>query len=107
MADPQDSDAQMRARLDKLSQALETRRGGPQGDPSRGQKAADQGGAVAKGMRAASELVAGIVVGGLIGVGLDHWLGTKPWFTIIFFLLGVAAGFSITIRDAMKPTPPA
>lgn len=44
------------------------------------------------GLRIGVELVAGVVVGALIGVGLDRWLGTKPWLMIVFFFLGAAAG---------------
>ena len=31
------------------------------------------------GVRVGVELISGIAVGGLIGYGLDRWLGTKPW----------------------------
>jgi ATP synthase protein I len=53
---------------------------------------------MALGLRAASEFVAAIIVGGLIGWGLDAWLGTKPAFLIAFFFLGVAAGVVNVIR---------
>jgi ATP synthase protein I len=43
-------------------------------------------------MRVATELVAGLVVGVVIGLLLDRWLGTKPWLLVVFFLLGAAAG---------------
>lgn len=42
--------------------------------------------------RVASELVAGVAVGALIGWLLDSWLETRPWFMIAFFFLGAAAG---------------
>jgi len=32
-------------------------------------------------------------IGLLIGIYLDKYLGTKPWLTIIFLILGIAAGF--------------
>ena len=38
------------------------------------------------------------MVGGLIGWQLDVWLGTKPAFLIVFFMLGVAAGVWNVIR---------
>ena len=38
-------------------------------------------------------LVAATFIGYLIGVYLDKYLGTEPWFTIIFLLFGIAAGF--------------
>jgi ATP synthase protein I len=42
--------------------------------------------------RITTELVAAVVVGVAVGWGLDRWLDTKPWFLIVFFFLGVAAG---------------
>lgn len=45
------------------------------------------------GMRAGSELLVGMIAGGLIGYGLDHWLSTKPIFFLLFLILGVGAGF--------------
>lgn len=42
--------------------------------------------------RITTELVASVVVGVAIGWGLDKWLDSKPWFLILFFFLGVAAG---------------
>ena len=100
-----DDDA-MRARLDQLSGALEARRAAsPKGEArGTGGSSGDTGGAMAKGLRAASELVAGILVGGFIGWQLDWWLGTKPWLSIVFFLLGVAAGFWNVMRVALAPT---
>ena len=45
-------------------------------------------------------MVSGIIVGGLIGYWLDKWLGTGPWLKIVFFLVGVAAGFRNVYLDA-------
>jgi len=52
--------------------------------------------------RLATELVAGFVVGGLIGWYLDKWLGTLPIFLFLFFALGAAAGVSNIIKTAKK-----
>jgi ATP synthase protein I len=51
-----------------------------------------RGRGMAYGMRMAAELVAAVIVGGIIGWGLDWVLGTKPWLFLVFFLLGFAAG---------------
>lgn len=48
--------------------------------------------AVETGMRIVVELVAGVVVGGLIGWYLDRWLDTAPWLLVVFFLFGLGAG---------------
>ena len=37
--------------------------------------------------------VAAIVIGTFMGYFLDRYFGTKPWLTLVFMLLGVAAGF--------------
>ena|SRR5688572_12406967 len=47
---------------------------------------------LAYGMRIGVEFVSGTVVGLLIGWGIDAWLGTTPWFLLLFVLLGFAAG---------------
>jgi len=51
-------------------------------------------------MKMGLELVAGVAVGSTFGYFMDHWLGTKPWFFIICFFLGAAAGFRNMIREA-------
>ena len=47
-----------------------------------------------------TELVAGVVVGALIGWLLDRWLGISPWGLIVFLLLGFAAGVLNVMRAA-------
>jgi ATP synthase protein I len=48
------------------------------------------------------QLAVSIIIGFLMGLGLDRWLGTKPLFMLIFILFGVAAGFLNVYRTAMK-----
>jgi ATP synthase protein I len=57
-----------------------------------------RGRGMAYGMRMAAELVSAVVVGSLIGYGLDWWLGTKPWLFLLFFVLGFAAGVLNVVR---------
>ena len=47
-----------------------------------------------------TELVSAVAVGTIIGFILDNWFDTKPWFIIIFFFLGTAAGMLNVIRTA-------
>ena len=49
-----------------------------------------------------TELVAAVAVGTIIGFILDNWFDTKPWFIIIFFFLGAAAGIINVIRAASR-----
>ena len=42
--------------------------------------------------RIATEMVAGIAVGGFLGWMLDSWLGTSPLLMIVLFFFGAAAG---------------
>ena len=42
--------------------------------------------------RIATEMVAGIAVGGFLGWLLDTWLGTTPLMMIVLFFLGAGAG---------------
>ena len=43
-------------------------------------------------------LVAAVVVGGLLGYFLDHWLHTKPVFLLVLGGIGFYAG----VRDVLR-----
>lgn len=53
-------------------------------------------------VRVAADLVAGVAVGGVIGWGLDWWLGTTPWLLLVFLVLGSAAGLTNVMRTAQR-----
>lgn len=42
--------------------------------------------------RISIEFTAAVLVGVAIGYFLDQWLGTAPWFMVLFLLLGFASG---------------
>ncbi len=46
-------------------------------------------------------LPAAVVMGLVIGAGLDHWLKTS-WITLVGLLVGCVAGFTELIRGAIK-----
>lgn len=46
------------------------------------------------------ELVAALMVGVGIGLLLDRWLDTAPWFLVVFFFLGAGAGVLNVFRAA-------
>jgi F0F1-type ATP synthase assembly protein I len=38
-------------------------------------------------------VVVAIAIGVFVGLKLDKWLGTQPWFFFIFLFFGIVAGF--------------
>lgn len=59
-------------------------------------------GAIGTGLRAGSELLAGVIVGGAIGYLLDGQFGVSPLFLIIFMMMGMGAGFWNVYRLAAR-----
>ena len=55
---------------------------------------------MARGFQLSSELIAGVVVGALLGWGFDRLLSTSPFGLIVFLLIGFAAGVLNVIRSA-------
>jgi ATP synthase protein I len=98
----------LRARLDKLSTALDS-----QAEADKASDAAKLGqdgasaGVTAKAMglaiRILNEFVAAVLVGAVIGWGIDRAAGTTPGFLVVFLLMGAAAGFWNVYRIAMTP----
>ena len=43
-------------------------------------------------------LIGGPLGGGLLGLGLDSLLGTKPWLTLVMLFLGFAVGIRNVLR---------
>ena len=99
MSSEPDNDDALAARLERLKGELKAAAPKPARPPSlEPAPGASLGSAWSLGMRAGSEFVAAVIVGGAIGWGLDWLLHSKPAFTIVFFLLGVAAGVWNVIR---------
>jgi ATP synthase protein I len=85
------------AKLGKAEQRKPDRHdsGQPGSDPS----------AIARGFRLSTELVAGVIVGAIIGWVLDRLLGISPWGLIVFLLLGFVAGVLNVMRAAGVVAP--
>lgn len=47
-------------------------------------------------------LVAATLIGLFAGIYIDDYLDTKPWFTIIFLVFGIIAGFKNIYYMAKK-----
>jgi ATP synthase protein I len=80
--------------LDERIREAEIRRNGKRGQDD----ALERGKGLTLALRIGTDLVAALIVGVAIGIGLDYWLGTKPWFLVAFFLLGAAAGMLNVFR---------
>lgn len=91
-------------RLRRLGAELEARR--PAARPGSAFRASgSNSSALGRALRASTEFVAGILVGGGLGWALDKGLGTSPWGLIVFLLLGFVAGVYNVLRSAGLPTP--
>lgn len=95
-------EAALSARLDRLSHRLSDVRKDrkSQTDQSGSGAASANASAMARGFRLSSELIAGVLVGAVIGWGIDRLLSTSPWGLIVFFLLGFTAGVINVMRAA-------
>jgi ATP synthase protein I len=100
--DPDAEAAELRLRLDALKAEL-----GDAVAVEKAETAASRGGqasngALGVGMRAGSELTAGVLVGCGIGYLIDLQFGVAPLFLIIFMLMGMATGFWNIYRMGMR-----
>lgn len=68
-----------------------------------GSKKKTQGG-LAQALNLSSNFFAHILVGGILGLGLDHWLGISPFGLLFFLLLGFSAGILSVIRETKSET---
>lgn len=58
------------------------------------------GNALGLAFRVGVELVSAVAVGTVIGLGLDYWFETRPWFMLVFIVTGGAAGIINVYRMA-------
>ena len=93
-------DADLARRMEELSRRLdhETEKVRP--------KAKSDGAGMGQGFRAAADLSGGVIVGVILGLGLDRLAGSSPWGLIIFVMLGFCAGVMNMLRGTGLVTPP-
>jgi len=94
MADDNDN-ASLKKLDQRLRQAQKTRKARLPEDRTRNPSTG-----VGLALRLGVELVTGLAIGGGIGWLIDQWLGTLPWFLLLFFILGAAAGIVNVFRTA-------
>ena len=92
------SDQEKPPSLDDLEQRLLAARAREQRSGPRQEVGGGSMSGLGLGMRLATELVAGVAVGTGIGWGLDHVIGSSPWLTVVFSVLGWAAGIMNAYR---------
>lgn len=96
-------DAELARRMAELSQRLS--RGSAKADATKGKSVGD-GAGMGQGFRAAADLSGGVIVGVILGLGLDRIVGSSPWGLIVFVLLGFAAGVLNMLRGVgLAPKP--
>jgi ATP synthase protein I len=100
--DPAVEAAELRSRLDALRADLGTAKAAEDHQRKQSGAASPNGGALSAGLRAGSELVAGVLVGCGIGYLLDRQFGVSPLFLIIFMVMGMAAGFWNVYRLGLR-----
>lgn len=52
------------------------------------------GAAITEGWIEGGSFLGSILAGTLIGLALDHWLGTAPWLVVTGVVLGAYSGFA-------------
>ncbi|OCW55565.1 AtpZ/AtpI family protein [Hoeflea olei] len=85
----------LEARRQRLDAELLARRTAETGRGS--QKDDRQGYALA--VKLSSEFIAGVIVGAVLGYGIDRLAGTTPWGLIVFLILGFCAGVLNILRS--------
>jgi ATP synthase protein I len=94
------SDRELAKRLGDLGERLAAAEKATTSSSRAGSGGTADASSLAGALRLAGEFVAGVIVGSLLGWGLDYALGTSPWGLIVFLLLGFAAGVMNVMRAA-------
>jgi ATP synthase protein I len=97
------SDAELARRLNRLSRDLDA---GRQDRETAERPKGGDGTGYGQAFRLSSEFIAGVVIGAVLGWGLDRLAGTSPWGLIVFLLLGFCAGVLNVVRASGGMTSP-
>ncbi|MFG1181081.1 AtpZ/AtpI family protein [Xanthobacter versatilis] len=91
------SDTELSARLEQLNTSLGQVRSKTEVPAPKGRDTSSSSGA-ALAFRLGAEFVSGVLVGSLIGYGIDRFFSIAPWGMIVFTLFGFAAGVTNMLR---------
>jgi ATP synthase protein I len=97
---PSSDEAALSARLKSLGQRLDQIGADRAAETGPAPRQASDASGFARGFQLSSELVAGVLAGAGIGWLIDRWLGSLPWGTFVFALLGFTAGVLNVMRSA-------
>ena len=70
--------------------------------PREGDDASEMPSYVGYATRFTTDLIGGLLVGALVGYGVDYWFHTNPWFMLVGICLGLAAGIRNMMRTAKE-----
>ncbi|WP_051356756.1 AtpZ/AtpI family protein [Azorhizobium doebereinerae] len=87
-------------RLQRLNAALDKARPRDQSQPADSRRDTSTASGMALAFRLGAEFVSGVLVGALVGWGLDKVLGIAPWGIIVLTLVGFGAGVLNMMRAA-------
>lgn len=91
-------DDDLNARRESLSKRIAAHEAAEAAKTEKQRQSAAAGYAAA--FRLSTEFISAILVGAAIGYGLDYLLGSTPWLTIVFFMLGFVAGVLNVLRSS-------
>ena len=97
---PEAGDPALADRLQRLNAALDKARPRDQSQPAGSRRDTSTSSAMALAFRLGAEFVSGVLVGALVGWGLDKVLGIAPWGIIVLTLVGFGAGVLNMMRAA-------
>lgn len=70
--------------------------------PKEVRQKSDHNQAMGNAYKYATELLAGFVIGAIMGWSIDNWLQTKPLFMIVFIFVGAAAGILNVVKSSKR-----
>ncbi|MBB6306508.1 AtpZ/AtpI family protein [Xanthobacter tagetidis] len=94
------SDGELSQRLQDLDSSLGKVRARTQEPKGKSGPNTSSASGVALAFRLGAEFVSGVLVGSLIGYGIDYFLAISPWGLIVFTLVGFGAGVLNMLRAA-------